>query len=143
MIWPNDFDDALRLFLDSLAATADPDERLDLFANAVIETGGSFEVPKPGDTWGPHVVEISLYSICQQGETVDIAVANWIDCASRAIAGQSAARRADALISGDLSGLSYADICEAALTVRLYSPDPAALARADRITRVFNTEASL
>lgn len=143
MIWPNDFDDALRLFLDSLAATSDPDERLDLITNAVLETGGSFLVPKPGDNWGPHVIEISLYGICQQGETVDSAVANWTDCATRAVKGQSAARRADALISGDLSGIPADDLRDAAACVRLYSADPAALARADHVFTTLSTRPTL
>lgn len=143
MIHPSDFDDALRILLDRIAATPDPDERLDLITNAVIETGGSFLVPRPGDHWGPHVIELSVHGICQQGETVELAVANWLDCAKRAIAGQTAARRATALISGDLTGIAEDALREAALCVRLYSADPEALARADRLSTALDMRGPL
>lgn len=133
MTHPNDIDDGLRLFLTALHRAESAEARRDLFQNAVLESGGSYAVPRPGDNWGPHVVELQLLGISQTGEDEETAIANWTAAALRQHHAAEAARVAAARLSGDLRGKTATDLARDAECVRLYSVDPAAIEQAARI----------
>lgn len=141
MTHPNDIDDALRLTLDRLTRTPDLRDRLDIFQNAVIEAGGEYLIPRPGDNWGPHAVELSLHGISHTGETEERALAGWITAATRVLRAEAAARRAAEVLTGDMRGIAAEDLRQAAECVRLNSTDPVALARAAQITSLIATGA--
>lgn len=55
----------------------------DAFANETLETGGSFIVPHPGDTWAGGIVEISLHEITGRGPDTASAIYDWREAARR------------------------------------------------------------
>jgi hypothetical protein len=60
-----------------------PDALYDAFANEAIESGGSFIVPRPGDTWSGGLVEIFMHGITGRGADTASAMQDWRDAARR------------------------------------------------------------
>lgn len=127
-------DDRIALLLVQLGLCPTPDDRADLFLNACIEAGGSVILPGSGrDT---HMAEVSLFDLCGRGQTSAAAIADWEASARDHMAARARAGAAEALLLGDLRSVSLAELAAAATTVRLYSRDAEAIARAAQIDRL-------
>ena len=65
-------------------------ERIDTMSNAAQETSGYYNVPRIGDTWSSHLVEISISGIYAEGESQEEAIRNWMCVAQNQIDAQNA-----------------------------------------------------
>lgn len=125
-------DTRLGWFLARLRA-ADTADRPALFQGAVIEAGGDLTLPRAGDDWGPHLVEISLLGIHDAGATLEEVLANWTQRAAEQLEHRRLTGAAEDVV---LSGLAERDgeaLRRAAERVRLHSLDMAAIAAAGRV----------
>lgn len=119
-------DGTLPATLACLQAIPDPGQRLAAFTGAIIAQGGTILLPPDGDTWGPLLVEFSFKGIFGTGTTAEEAMADWMICAARVVAAESA------LFAPDTSA---ADLRNACLMVRTRSENPAAIEQGRRVER--------
>ena len=61
------------------------EDRPDAFFNEVMETGGTYTVPRSENWPASHLVEISLHGVSAFGMSEDEAIGNWIKQARRMI----------------------------------------------------------
>lgn len=132
---PND--DRLGFFLAQMATKATAEDRLELFANAVIEAGGDFTVPQADGGRGAHLVELSLFGIHDAGATQDEALANWLSRATAHMERKQLTGAAERIVLSDLRGIGTEALRAAAERVRLHSQDMGAIAAARRIEMMF------
>lgn len=125
-------DTRLGWFLARLRA-ADPADRPALFEGAVIEAGGDLTLPRAGDDWGPHLVELSLLGIHDAGATLDEALANWTSRATDMMERRRLTGAAEGVVLSGLAGRDGEALRRAAERVRLHSLDMAAIAAAGRV----------
>jgi hypothetical protein len=76
----------------------DWEDRPDAFFNEVMETGGTYTMPRNENWPASHLVEISLHGVSAFGMSEDEAIGNWIKQARRVILAQQSpsAKCADA-----------------------------------------------
>lgn len=132
-------DDRLGFFLAQMATKTAAADRLELFANAVIEAGGAFAVPGDGDGPGAHLVELALYGIHATGATQAEALANWVRRATDHMERKQATGRAERIVLSDMRGIEPEDLRTAAERVRLHSTDTAAIDAARRLGMMLAT----
>jgi len=122
----------------ALAALADPAARIAAFAGEVAARGGSMVLPRPGETWGPHWVELSLMGVLGTGDSGSEALTEWMACAARQVAYErcTVPSAAESLLTGDLIDIPFSELLSAARDVRLHSRNPDAIALAARIERL-------
>lgn len=126
-------DDRLGLFLVQLATKTDAKDRIELFQNAVIETGGDFTLPASDGGRCSHLVELSLFGIHDAGGTAAEALSNWTVRATEYMDRKRETGAAERIVLGDLCGIGDETLRAAAERVRLHSQDMAAIDAARRI----------
>lgn len=93
---PSNIENRLSRFYDHIIKI-DWEDRPDAFFNEVMETGGTYTVPRSENWPASHLVEISLHRVSAFGTSEGEAIGNWINQARRVILAQNAptAQRSD------------------------------------------------
>lgn len=130
----------IAIFAAQLATKSDDRDRVELFQNAVIETGGQWLAPETADQPGLDAVEVQLFGIAGHGHSAAEAVDCWAEWAKLAVDRLALVGAAELVVLHQLKDCSDAVLREAARTVRLHSRDRRAIAAARRVEMMFQAK---
>lgn len=130
----------IAIFAAQLATKTEDRDRVELFQNAVIETGGVWEDPKADGLDGWWNVLVELYGIRVMGKTPSDAVITWAVAAHQAVDHHAKVGAAELVVLHQLKDCSDEVLREAARTVRLHSQDRRALDAARRVEMMFQAK---
>lgn len=123
----------IAIFAAQLATKTDDRDRVELFQNAVIETGGDWIDPAIEGLPDSYLFGVSLYGLTAHARTAAQAVNCWAQWAKMAIDNHAKVGAAELVVLHQLKDCSDAVLREAAQTVRLHSRDRRALDAARRV----------
>ncbi|MDI3335894.1 hypothetical protein QKW60_05715 [Defluviimonas aestuarii] len=128
------------VFSAQMATKTSGKDRVELFQNAVIETGGDWHYPETEGQPGRGAFEVQLLGIVAHGIDAAEAVNCWAAKAKLAVDRAAHVGAAELIVLHELKDCSDEVLREAAETVRLHSQDQRAIAAGRRVEMMFRTK---
>lgn len=130
----------IAIFAAQLATKSDDRDRVELFQNAVIETGGVWIDPAIEGLPDSCLFGVSLYGLGTHARTAAEAVNAWARTAQAAIDNHAEVGAAELIVLHQLKDCSDEVLQKAARTVRLHSQDQRAIDAARRVEMMFQAK---